>query len=62
MDSLEEDEVDFQNIPAPPNPNERIIYFNSPPLKIELGDVSPSAFPLLNNTCDSYLRLAIKLL
>lgn len=40
MDSLEEEEVDFQNIPAPPNPNERIIYFNSPPLKIELGDVS----------------------
>jgi hypothetical protein len=37
-DSIEE--VDFNNIPAPPNPNERVVYFNCPPLKIELGDVS----------------------
>lgn len=37
IDTIEE--VDFDNIPAPPNPNERIIYFNCPPLQIELGDV-----------------------
>ena len=40
MDVL--DGVDFNNIPAPLNPNERIVYFNNPPLKIELGDVRKS--------------------
>jgi hypothetical protein len=41
------EEVDFNNIPAPPNPNERVVYFNCPPLKIELGDVSSLNFLLL---------------
>ncbi len=51
-----DEKFDFKKIPEPPNPNERVVYFNCPPLKIELGDVS---FPPLSLSFSLSLSLSL---